>query len=153
MKALSMEAVTAQTVNYEKLDWPALYFDEAYMSLIRVLERPLSTAPASTPYKTPPHQVTVPPDLSFSQESDTSMKSNSSVESKPEPFTEAFMGEFATGVLRSIRGELAIPIPWLRQQDRFYLSMEYDLLIVPLTIQETPNDVHQTGLSSPPNNK
>jgi hypothetical protein len=130
MRALDMEAVKAFTVKYEKLDWPAYYFKPAYMSLIRVLERPLSAPPASAPYKTPPRQVTVPSNPNFSKESDTSMKTTSSCESKPEPFTERFMDEFVTGVLCSIQDELAIPIPWLRQKDRFYLSMEYDLLLL-----------------------
>jgi hypothetical protein len=126
MRALDMEAVKALTVKYDKLDWPATYFKAAYMSLIRVLERPCTSAL----YKTPPHQVTIPPNPNFSKESDTSINSSSSTESKPEPFTEGFMHEFVNGVLCSIGDELAIPIPWLQQTDRFYLSMEYDLLLL-----------------------
>jgi hypothetical protein len=131
MRALDMEAVRAHKVNFINLDWRATYFDAAYMSLTRVLERPLSATPStSAPYKTPPHQVTVPANPNFSKESDSSMGTDSSCESKPEPFTERFMDEFVTGVLNSIKYELAMPIPWLRQNDRFYLSMEYDLLLL-----------------------
>jgi hypothetical protein len=120
-----MEAVKAHEVDFETLGWPAYYFDAAYMALIRVLQRPLSaTSPA--PYKTPLHQTTVPANPNLSKESDSSMGSNSSCESKPEPFTELFMDEFVIGALGSIKRELAMPIPWLHQEHSFYLSMEYD---------------------------
>jgi hypothetical protein len=119
-----MEAVKAHTVDFETLGWPAPYFDAAYMALIRVLQRPLSaTSPA--PYKTPPHQTTVPANPNLSNESGSSMESNASCESKPETFTKRFMADFVTGTLNSIRRELAMTIPWLRQEHNFYLSMEY----------------------------
>jgi hypothetical protein len=133
MRAVDMEAVKARTVDYETLGWPATYFSAAYKSLIRVLQRPLSTTPTqyktSAPYDTPPHQTTVPANPNLSKESDSSMGTDSSCQSKPEPFTERFMDEFVTGVLGSIDREL-MPIPWLRQEHNFYLSMEYALFLL-----------------------
>jgi hypothetical protein len=124
-----MEAVKARAVNFYDLDWRAACFIAAYRALIRVLQRPLSTSPTSVPYKTPPHQVTVPANPNLSKESHSSMGStgsSASCESKPESFSERFLDEFVTGVLSSIEDKLAMPIPWLRQDHSFSLSMEYD---------------------------
>jgi hypothetical protein len=144
MRALDMASVKAHKVNFKNLDWPATYFVGAYKGLIRVLQRPLpsappllssapllSSTPTSAPYKTPPHQTTVPANPNLSKESDSSLGSSSSCESKPEPFIELFMADFVAGVLNSIEDELAMPISWLRngqEYGNFYLSMEYDLL-------------------------
>ena len=74
-------------------NWVGLqFFKNRHM---RVLERPVSAAPPS--YKTPPNQVTVPPNPNFSKESDSSMQSSSSCESKPESFTEKIYGCICNG--------------------------------------------------------
>jgi hypothetical protein len=123
MRALDMDAVRAHKVSFTRLDWRAACFWAAYMSLIRVLQ-------TSAPYDTPPHQVTVSANPNFSKESDSSMGSSSFCDFKPGPFTDMFLDQFVTGVLCSIEDELAVPIPWLRQNDRFYLSMGYDLVLL-----------------------
>jgi hypothetical protein len=88
IRALDMRAVKALQVDYETLGWPAPYFDAAYKSLVRVLQRPLLLASPGPSKTTPSQQTTVPPNPNFSKESHPSSGSSASCESKSEHFTE-----------------------------------------------------------------
>ena|SRR5579859_6949617 len=102
-------------------------FTSAYGSLATLLARfrRSSTTHTKIVFKTPPQQQAVPKDPGHTGGSETSRKSSSSTESKPEPYGHEFVNDFVKATCTTIIGWME-DLPWVNPACKLYLNKQFD---------------------------
>ena len=107
-----------------------LEFHSAYSSLTKLLARLRRSIHTQVAFATPPGQTTIPEDPNRSGDSTSS---NSSTESKPEPYAQNVATNFLTATHSTV-GKWMRCFEWVNPEVKLYLSPQYASVFVVLIV-------------------